>query len=137
MIYFWDTNLFIYLLQGEPPEADLVVTLREQMLSDGVELATSALTLGEVLVQPLRLGLTDTAASYRKMLTSIMLIPFDEPAAEEFARLRATESVTPPDAIQLACALTAGCTTFFTNDKGIQRLSATGITRRISIRSIQ
>ena len=49
---FWDTNLFIYFLEGHGPHFELVTNLRRSMLSRGDQLLTSTLTLGEVLVKP-------------------------------------------------------------------------------------
>lgn len=49
---FWDTNLFIYLVEDTPHWGDQVVALRQRMLRRGDLLFTSALTVGEVLVQP-------------------------------------------------------------------------------------
>ena len=49
---FWDTNLFIYLMEGSGERTRTVVSLRERMLARGDELYTSALTLGEILVKP-------------------------------------------------------------------------------------
>ena len=44
---FWDTNLFIYLLDDSGPKNVLVKALRKSMLLRGDELVTSALTLGK------------------------------------------------------------------------------------------
>jgi len=49
---FWDTNLFIYLMEGSGDLARRVVDLRERMLARRDQLYTSTLTLGEVLVKP-------------------------------------------------------------------------------------
>ena len=46
---FWDTNLFIYLIEDEGERARRVAGLRERMIEREDELFTSALTLGEVL----------------------------------------------------------------------------------------
>ena len=48
---FWDTNLFVYLLEGGAFAAR-VRALRARMLERGDQLVTSALTLGELLVKP-------------------------------------------------------------------------------------
>ena len=51
---FWDTNLFIYLLEDRGERARQVTALREWMMERRDELLTSAITLGEVLVKPWR-----------------------------------------------------------------------------------
>ena len=53
---FWDTNLFIYLLEGSGPQSARVTEIRERMLERDDELCTSTLTLGEVLVKPAERG---------------------------------------------------------------------------------
>ena len=97
----------------------------------GMELATSALTLGEILVQPLRAGRQELAEGYAEALQRLVLIPFDAAAASHFGALRATHpSMRPPDALQVACAIAANCELFLTNDR---RLAAfhTGASLRI------
>ena len=53
---FWDTNLFIYLIEDYGKFSARVSVLRERMLMRGDRLFTSSLTLGEVLVKPLEVG---------------------------------------------------------------------------------
>jgi hypothetical protein len=56
-------------------------------------------------------------------------LPFDLAAARNFARLRArtTQRIRPPDAIQLACAATAGVDLFITNVTRLHGLHVDGI----------
>src|SRR5438132_1666786 len=53
---FWDTNLFIYLLEGRGSASERTLELRKAMLVRGDQLLTSTLTLGEVLVKPIERG---------------------------------------------------------------------------------
>ena len=46
---FWDTNLFVYLLEDKGELTERVVALRERMVERSDELLTSTLTLGEIL----------------------------------------------------------------------------------------
>ena len=62
---FWDTNLFIYLLEDKGELAEHVVSLRERMIERHDELLTSALTLGEILVKPLEAGRRDPRTAIR------------------------------------------------------------------------
>ncbi len=64
---FWDTNLFIYLLEGHGSLGKRVVDLRRSMLSRGDQLLTSALTLGEVLVKPMEQGDHLLAGKYEQV----------------------------------------------------------------------
>jgi uncharacterized protein len=114
---FWDTNLYIYLIEGKSSMAQQVVVLRKKMRARGDQLLTSTLTLGEVLLKPLQMGDSRLSSLYHKELTlSSVLVPFDAKAAGAYARLRSDRALRAPDAIQLACAATAGVDLFITND---------------------
>ena len=126
---FWDTNLFIYLLEGRGELARKVVALRERMNERRDQLCTSTVTLGEVLVKPTEAGRLDLVAKYEEALTSpaVLLIPFDRACARIYAQLRHDKSLRAPDAIQLACAGQAGCDHFITNDDRLSRKIVPGI----------
>ena len=114
---FWDTNLFIYLIEDYGELSERVVKIRERMLKRGDELYTSTLTLGEILVKPLDENREELAADYELALTSAaVVIPFDRTASRSFATIRRDRSVKPPDAIQLACASQVSTDLFITND---------------------
>jgi predicted nucleic acid-binding protein len=125
---FWDTNLFIYLYEGTGAFSNQVVTLRTRMLQRRDQLLTSAMTLGEVLVKPTQAGDLKAVAYYRKLMTTTaVVIPFDESAAVVYAQLRGDRSLRPPDAIQLACASSAGVDLFVTNDARLHTRQVPGI----------
>jgi predicted nucleic acid-binding protein len=114
---FWDTNLFIYLIEGSGERTDAVLRLRERMLARNDALYTSTLTLGEVLVKPTEENEPELAARYEKALTAgATVLTFDVKAARMFATIRKDRSIRPPDAIQLACAAEAKVDLFITND---------------------
>src|SRR5579872_2911918 len=87
---FFDTNLFIYMLEDQGERAALVRHILERMSARRDELLTSALTLAEVLVKPLSAGDTDWADRYEKMLSSpgVSILPFDKASARICAQLR-------------------------------------------------
>jgi predicted nucleic acid-binding protein len=125
---FWDTNLFIYLFEDFGGFTSQVATLRSRMLNRGDELLTSAVTLGEILVKPMQKGDSKAVAYYQKLLTTTAaVLPFEEKAAVVYARLRADRSLRPPDAIQLACAASAGVDLFITNDARLHSKQIPGI----------
>jgi predicted nucleic acid-binding protein len=125
---FWDSNLFIYLLEDHPEFAQAVADLRRKMLERGDQLLTSALTLGEVLVKPLALDDLDLSRTYEQMLgRAAVVLPFDGKAARRYAAIRKVRSVKAPDAIQLACASEAGADLFVTNDRRLQGKRVEGI----------
>ena len=117
---FWDTNLFVYLLEGGEFAAR-VKQVRSRMLERGDQLVTSALTLGELLVKPREKGeeaLRDHETTIRGIAT---ILPFDAASAPRYAAIRADRAITAPDAIQLACAASAGVDLFITNDDRLSR----------------
>ena len=125
---FWDTNLFIYLFEGQGDRAERVVSLRRRMLARGDQLLTSTLTLGEILVKPLERG--DEAASRRyevALSREAVLVPFNAEAARVYAGLRRDRALRPPDAIQLACAAQARADLFLTNDERLSQFTVPGI----------
>ncbi len=125
---FWDTNLFIYLLEGGDPQFELVVNLRKTMRSRGDELLTSTFTLGEVLVKPIEREDEELARKYFDAIaTTATTIDFDVRAARIYAGLRSHRSLRPPDAIQLACAAAAGVDLFVTNDRRLHSMQVEGI----------
>ncbi len=126
---FWDTNLFIYLLEDYKDLSQKTAALRRRMIERGDQLLTSTLTLGEVLVGPMRVGNQATCREYEELLSKgAVLIPFDVKAARIFAVLRAKNlQLKAPDAIQLSCAASAGVDLFITNDDRLQREQAPGV----------
>ena len=115
---FLDTNIFIYFYEDAGSLTALTRSLLERLDQRGDQIVTSTLTLGELIVHPLRTGNEKLAALYEQVLQppSIEIIPFDRACSAAFARIRLDKTIKPPDAIQLACAATARCDLFITND---------------------
>ena len=125
---FWDTNLFVYLLEDKGELTERVVALRERMVERSDELITSTLTLGEILVRPVEAGDDDLARRYEQaIMSAAIVLPFDRRAAVAFAGIRRDRSMAPPDAIQLACASVAGVDMLITNDQRLSRKVVPGI----------
>ena len=125
---FWDTNLFVYLLEDKGELTERVLSLRERMIERNDELLTSALTLGELLVKPMEAGNEILMRRYEQAITAAAtVVPFDQAAASVFAAVRRDRTIQPPDAIQLACASVAGVDLFITNDKRLSRSVVPGI----------
>ena len=132
---FWDTNLFIYLLEGNPAFGPVVKDLRRRMLQRNDRLFTSAMTIGEILVKPLSTGDKLLANRYRAFLSGsqVTVSTFDLDAAEAYAAIRQDRAIHPADAIQLACAATAGIDLFITNDNRLSGLKVDGIQFIVSL----
>ena len=125
---FWDTNLFVYLIEDAGERARQVIALRQWMIEREDELLTSALTLGEVLVKPIETGDEQLRHRYEHAIRAgATVLPFDERVALKFAEIRQDRSIRAPDAIQLACASAAGTDLFITNDDRLSRKNIRGI----------
>jgi predicted nucleic acid-binding protein len=125
---FFDTNLFIYLFEGLEPNRGRVIAIRKRMIERGDRIVTTAMTLGEVLVRPTKLGQTTLVEQYdRAIRTTAQVISFDPSIAWRYASLRATHTIRNADAIQLACAAHVGVDLFITNDTKLQSLNVPGI----------
>jgi len=125
---FWDSNLFIYLLEDYGALSAATAQVRQRMLERGDQLFTSTLTLGEILVKPTERGDEGLKQRYLDALaTAASLIPFDSDAALHYAEIRKDRAIKAPDAIQLACAARARVDLFITNDARLKGKTVRGI----------
>ena len=115
-----DTAVFIYFIEEQPQFLPLIEPLFEAADEGRLELITSTLTLLEVLAVPYRAGNRLLAERYEALLTrsrGIRLVDITRDQLRAAAQLRSVTGVKTPDALQMVAALTAGCTTFVTNDR--------------------
>ncbi len=125
---FFDTNLFIYMFEGLEPYRSRVLAIRERMIDRRDQIVTSAMTLGEVLVKPTKLGQASLIEQYdRAIRSTAKVVSFDPSVAWRYASLRATHTLRNADAIQLACASHFGVDLFITNDTHLFSLNVPGI----------
>ena len=126
---FLDSNLFIYQLEDLGPLGNRANFIFERLSLRNDTLLTSTLTLGEVLVKPVRTGNRALEAKYRELLREpeVKVLAFDRAAGEIFARVRQDRTIKAPDAIQLATAASAGCDLFITNDDRLTAAYVPGI----------
>jgi predicted nucleic acid-binding protein len=121
-----DTAPFIYFIEEHPDFVPLVAPVFEDVAAGRREVATSGLTLLEVLAVPYRAGNLALAERYEALLTrsrGVRLVEIDRGELRMAAQLRAVHpSVRTPDALQLAAALSAGCSAFVTNDRDLPAL---------------
>jgi predicted nucleic acid-binding protein len=114
-----DTSAFIYFIEEHPRYLSIVEPVFQAMAAGDLEGVTSALTLLEVLVVPFRANDTALASRYETILTrsrGLRLIDLSLPQLRAAAQLRAATGMKTPDALQVAAALSAGCTALLTND---------------------
>jgi predicted nucleic acid-binding protein len=115
-----DTAIFVYFIEEHPRFLGLVRPIFVAAANGDFKLATSALTLMEVLVMPRRAGNARLAARYEGLLTAsreVRLIEIGLDVLRGAAEVRAATGARTPDAIQLAAARSAGCPVFLTNDR--------------------
>jgi predicted nucleic acid-binding protein len=125
---FFDTNLFIYMFEGLEPFRSRALEIRKRMIDRQDRIVTSAMTLGEVLVKPTRLGQASLIEQYDRAIRSTAhVVTFDAQVAWRYASLRATHPLRSADAIQLACAAHFGVDLFITNDEHLLGLNVPGI----------
>lgn len=118
---YWDTMLFVYWIEDDPRYAKLIRLLLLKMEKRRDQLCTSTFAVGEALVGPRKSGSEEAATRMLDVFRSpfVEVVPFGLEAAQHYASIRASQSISPPDAIHLACAAQAGVDLFLTNDRGL------------------
>jgi predicted nucleic acid-binding protein len=114
-----DAVAFIYFIEEHPTYLPVLQPLFAEA-DKGRTLVTSALTLHEVRVVPVRLGNVSLADRYDAVLTEsrgVRLVDITLDQLRAAARLRAASRVKTPDALHLTAAMTQGCRCFVTNDR--------------------
>jgi predicted nucleic acid-binding protein len=120
-----DAVTFIYFIEGHPKFLRVVEPLFAAIDRGLVPAVTSALTILEVLVAPLRAGDRALADHHEAILgqgRGLRIVELDRPLLRAAAHLRAVTAIRTPDSIQLAAALGAGCTAFVTNDRKLPEI---------------
>ena len=118
---FFDTNLFIYLIEENPIYFNQINKLIKFLMDNNYQIVTSTLTLGEILTKPYKDNRMDLVQEYKIFFSAIELVELNNEIASIFARVRADYGIKTPDAIQLASAVYAGCDLFATNDDKLSR----------------
>jgi predicted nucleic acid-binding protein len=126
--------LFIYWLEANPQFGDRVAELLQASISRGDKIFTSIITIGEVLVLPVRNKDLEATRKIERFFDSdlITILPVTRPVVNLFAEVRAGvrpgfPKVAPADALHLACAGAHGIDLFLTNDKDLHRQQIPGI----------
>jgi predicted nucleic acid-binding protein len=117
-----DTAVFIYFIEENKDFFPIVKPIFQAIHRGDLAAATSGLTLMEVLVLPYRVNNFSLAERYESLLTrsrGLRFVDLNRPLLRGAARLRASLNLKPPDALQVAAAMTAECRVFLTNDRRI------------------
>jgi predicted nucleic acid-binding protein len=121
-----DSAPLIYFIERHPTYLPLVRPFFEAVERGEIQVATSALTLTEVLVHPYKRGNRFLAQQYSRILLhtrNLRTVHVSPEIATEAAQMRAAYGLKTPDAIQLATAQVSGATSFLTNDMGLAPIS--------------
>lgn len=118
---YLDTNVIIYLTEGNPDFKASIEGLFVEIERAGARLVTSELTFTEVLVVPFRVGNDELVVAYERLLdTLIEPIPLGRQELFLAAKLRAnTPKLRTPDSLHLATAMLVGADVFVSGDTGI------------------
>ncbi|NTW69540.1 MAG: type II toxin-antitoxin system VapC family toxin [Chlorobiaceae bacterium] len=109
MILFFDSNVLIYLIEG-----DAILSARVQQTVQtlyntcaDVSIAVSALALLECRVAPLRDNNTAVLRRYDEFFSteSLQIVDLSRTVLDSATRIRASFGLKTPDAIQAACCL--------------------------------
>ncbi|MGB6690240.1 MAG: PIN domain-containing protein [Terracidiphilus sp.] len=128
-IVYWDTMMFIYLLEGDPIFTPKVERFQREIERRGDALVTSVFTLGEVLTGPRKADDASAVSAIKSYFASgaVAILPFDSATADRYSMVRSMCKVSQADAIHLASAAVAGASAFVTNDADLRRLVIPGI----------
>lgn len=126
---FWDTMLFMYLMDNHPAYSERVHQLLDRSYRRGDSLCTSYLALGEIVAGAEKSPHRGKADTIRLTIEEMgfSFLTFGDRAVVPFSSLRAKQKVKVADAIHLACAASAGIDLFLTGDRDLMKLDVPGI----------
>jgi predicted nucleic acid-binding protein len=117
-----DSNVLIYLLEGQGRLAEAAAGIVDSIDSGDRDAVMSAIGLTEILAGPAIAGDAQafelTAEALRD--SRIEVVPLDGATAEDAAWIRGSIGVSLADSIHLATARNADATAFVTNDRRIR-----------------
>ncbi|MDD2725511.1 MAG: PIN domain-containing protein [Methylovulum sp.] len=121
MTLFLDACSIIYLLESHQQQGQKTRLLITQALPSKTQLMVSRLSFLECRVFPLKENNTDLLESYKRFfcLPNVKIIELTADVMDIATDLRVKypSSLRTPDALQLACALSANANQFLTGDK--------------------
>lgn len=126
---YWDTMLFIYLLDDHPVFSTRTRDLLERAYNRGDSLYTSYLALGEMMAGASKSPHPKTPAVVAGIIEEMgfSFLAFDGDAVAPFGTLRSKQKLKIADAIHLACAASAGIDLYLTGDTQLFKLDVPGI----------
>ena len=113
---FWDSMLFIYMVEDDAQFAPIVRDVLGRCFRRGDSLHTSHLSIAETLVGIPRKS--EKEARFLSVLDEMefSFVEFGSNAVEPFRILRKEFGLKPPDALNLSCAAAIQADMYLTND---------------------
>ena len=125
-IVFLDTAPLIYFIQGNSEYQPKLQKLFDLNDEGYFKFLTSAITLLEVLVKPLKAKETKVVEQYKTILMNaegIDILEITIPVTIKDAEIRAKYNTHTPDALQVATAIEQQADYFFTNDLRLKSIT--------------
>ena len=125
-VVFLDTAPLIYFIEGHSEYQDKLAKLFKLNDEKYFKFITTAITLLEVLVKPLKDGETKIVHEYKTILTNaegVDIFDITTPIAFKAAEIRARYNIRTPDALQIATAIVYEADYFFTNDLRLKNIT--------------
>jgi len=119
-----DTAVFTHHFEGDQ-YSELTTLVLERVQDGQCRGVVSTISLAEVLVRPLQMGLESLADLYRVVfheMPNLEMVPVDQDVASRAASLRVANGLGPADSLVLAAALEAGATAFVTTRPGLNEV---------------
>jgi predicted nucleic acid-binding protein len=124
--FFIDTAPLIYFIEAHPIYGEMVKQVIMSCTKKKILIASSVITLHEVLVRPYRDAntlLAEKFSTFLKNNRSLRMLIISEDVSELAAKLRGDYAwLKLADAFQIAAALDAGADLFLTNDKQLKQI---------------
>ena len=121
-----DTSVFIYQLENNPRYAGLTDRVFSWLEQPARRAVTSTITMTELLVQPYREGDQRRVDEFYGLLSTYPNLDWIAPSldvADIAARIRASQGLRTPDALQAATAVHATVSGLITNDPVFKRVT--------------
>lgn len=125
-IVFLDTAPLIYFIEGHSEYQQKLKKLFKLNDEGYFKFLTSAITLLEVLVKPLKAREYDVVEQYKTILThaeGIDIFEITIPITIKAAEIRAKYNIHTPDALQVATAIECHSDYFLTNDHRLKSVT--------------
>lgn len=117
-VYLDTAPIIYYVERGYPVYKKLLDPFFTMVIHDECSIITSTMSILEALVVPVRKNAIEMLRVFHEFFyqTPLKTIAFNEQIAEKATFLRASHTISTPDAVQIATAISPGASVFLTND---------------------